>query len=200
MTKFGETRFLNKLKYGIQEQKHDLAEICLVDINIYELLLSGHFHISPLIYSSRCRINISPRLRVFRSWKVRAVPAFKILQIRERAGRDESTGENEKLSTKPLPSRRSCIYYTGRQYNATIMIRIKFTPCASRNSACRRRRTLRFGIESNFGSNPFGVRACVSVRHMRVCTWRFSAVVRLNQSRVHRHVCAAPSDNDTVAR
>lgn len=91
---------------------------------------------------------------------------FRFLKITQTRGRaadgDESASKNEKLSTKP-PSWRSCIYYMGRQYNATIMIRIKFTPCASRNGACRRRRTLRFGIESNLGSNPFGcVRECAT--------------------------------------
>lgn len=50
------------------------------------------------------------------------------------------------------------------------MIRIKFTPCTSRNGACRRRRALRFGIESNLGSNPFGcMRECVYIT--RVCVY-----------------------------
>lgn len=117
-------------------------------------------------------INVSSRLRILYSWKIRATLGnihrwfrlLKVLQIRGRGrgGRDERANKNEKLSTK-APSRLGHVYYTGRQYNTTIMIRIKFTPCTSRNGACRRRRALRFGIESNLGSNPFGcVRECVT--------------------------------------
>jgi len=97
-----------------------------------------------------------------------AVSAFKVLQICGCGRWDESGSKIKKLSTKP--SSRPRIYYTDRQYNVTIMIRIKFTPCASWNGACRRRRTLRFGIESNLGSNPFG--ACMYVTFLGGCSFK----------------------------
>lgn len=106
-----------------------------------------------------------------------AVPgSIKVLQIRGRAaGEMKASVKTGSYRQKPL-SRPCRIYYTGRQYNATIMIRIKFTPCASRNGACRRRRTLRFGIESNLGSNPFGcvLRECATRVHIRDVPRRLS--------------------------
>lgn len=48
------------------------------------------------------------------------------------------------------PSR---VYYTGRQYiTATIMICIKFTPCASRSGACRRRRAFESNLADMYPS------------------------------------------------
>lgn len=127
---------------------NDLARICLpiVYINIYELLLNGYFNIF-LHQDKAVAIDLNNKyfvcLRVFCSFLKNVsrspsaiFPTFKgIANSRTWRARRKRQQKRKAISSKPTSRRsRMCTLY-GRQYNATIMIRIKFTQCASRNGA-----------------------------------------------------------------